>query len=89
MILANFLNKDRSVILVDDWNWEEPRQGTHDALRDLNREIIWSREIFTKAEDENNGKDVDWLQKNRFAKSEWHNGVAIFVLGKENEKSPD
>lgn len=31
---------DRFVLLIDDWNWEEPREGTRQALADLKVKII-------------------------------------------------
>lgn len=31
---------DRFVLLIDDWNWEEPRNGTRRALADLKVKII-------------------------------------------------
>jgi hypothetical protein len=30
---------DESLLLVDDWNWEAPRQGTYDALHDARESL--------------------------------------------------
>ena len=79
MLMKDYLNEERCVILVDDWNWVEPRNGTLHALETLNREIVWSKTIITELED--GPKSSEWFQKNRRQNSNWHNGVAIFVLG--------
>lgn len=79
IMMKDQLNEERCVILVDDWNWEEPRNGTLHALETLNREIVWSKTIITELED--GPKPSEWFQKNRRQNSNWHNGVAIFVLG--------
>ena len=60
----------RSVVVVDDWNFVDVRRGTMAALEHLPVDIVYRKEIVTTrnvATDE----------------TEWHNGVAIFVLKKK------
>lgn len=79
LMMKDLLNEERCLILVDDWNWDEPRNGTLNALEELGREIVWSKTITTELED--GPKPPEWFAKNRRQNSDWHNGVGIFVLG--------
>jgi hypothetical protein len=51
---------DTFIYLVDDWNWPDPRCGTHQAIHDLNLKILFKVEL-----DEGywNGLFVSVLQK--------------------------
>jgi hypothetical protein len=62
--------KFRSLLfIVDDWNWDQVRQGTLRGLESLNVKIVSKKEIFTSPK-----------KFGRF--SRWHNGYAFFVLEK-------
>lgn len=54
------------VLIVDDWNWSGPQEGTRRAIKDLNLEVLYSVEISSSC----NGD------------SDWHNGYFISVLKK-------
>ena len=69
---------DVSIILVDDWNWGGPKRGTNKALKDLELTVHHRCEIFTYPE----SYDPKTGAINRFQNSDWHNGVAIFVVSK-------
>ena len=71
---------DRFILFVDDWNWKGTQVGTHSALNALQAEILFKLEVTTQPE---NYDDTGSLT-NRFQKSDWHNGVAIFACKKKN-----
>jgi hypothetical protein len=54
------------IYVIDDWNWEFVRQGTLDAIKELNLFITWQKEIVSPF----NGHP------------DWWNGMGIFVLVK-------
>ncbi len=66
--------EDEFVLLVDDWNWKGPREGTANAIRDNNLTVRYMEEIRTTF-DESHPTDSG-------PESDWHNGVCIFVLSK-------
>jgi len=65
---------DEFVFIVDDWNWENVRNGTLKAIKECNLEVIFSAEIRTS---------LDNIQPSlAFKESDWHNGYFISVLSK-------
>lgn len=62
---------DVFILIVDDWNWINPRMGTQRAISNLNLEVLYSIEVFTG---DNPGK--------MFEGSLWHNGYYIAVCKK-------
>ena len=69
--------KDGCIVMVDDWNWADVRNGTLDAFRDLKTEIIHTREIFTT---------VTHFDPGRPDAAPWWNGIGIFVIGTNRHK---
>ena len=71
MALTHYVDcmDDIFIYVVDDWNWDEVRSSTLEAMTKLNLEIIWSKEVITGVDDH----DVE----------NWWNGIGIFVLGKQ------
>jgi predicted O-methyltransferase YrrM len=69
--------KDGCIVMIDDWNWADVRNGTLDAFRDLNIEIVHTREIVNDLKDFN-------INDRRNAP--WWNGIGIFVLGTNQYK---
>lgn len=66
--------EDTYLLIVDDWNWKSVREGTTNALRELNQTIISSIIIRTTQNEIHpipSGPD-----------SEWHNGYFIAVIKK-------
>ncbi len=55
---------DEFVLIVDDWNWE--KRGVLKGIKDLNLNVKYKKEIFTKGEDP----------------SDFWNGLGIFILEK-------
>lgn len=62
---------DVFISVVDDWNWEPVREGTYDAIRDLEYEILFEKEIPTE---EGSIKNLDG----------WWNGMYVFVAKKKS-----
>lgn len=63
---------ERFLLFVDDWFWSSPRDGTRRALEDLKIQVLANLEV--QVEEENG--------RNRFEKSDWHNGIAIYACKK-------
>ena len=70
---------DRFIVMVDDWNWGGPREGTLDAIRDLEITVLNDLRITTDPEQFNEIGQVT----NRFQNSNWHNGIAVFACKKK------
>ncbi len=60
------------VLIIDDWNWSQVREGTFKALNDLNLGILFALEIRTTL-DNTQPALIGW-------ESEWHNGYFIAVM---------
>lgn len=58
---------DRFVVLVDDWNWSEPRDGTNNAVFELLYDIVAKWEL----PGDYNGSEAGW----------W-NGLGMYILDK-------
>ena len=74
--LAQKILKKEYILIIDDWNWLQVRNGTENALNDLDLEIISKIEIKTTQDDSKpliQGKS-----------SEWHNGYGFFVIKKKS-----
>jgi hypothetical protein len=65
---------DTFVFIVDDWNWEQVRNGTNNAIKTLNLEIVFVKEIRTSMDNS--------VPPQPMLSSEWWNGIGIFVLKK-------
>ena len=61
------------IVIIDDWNWEQVRKGTYDALLDCGVKVLYRTEVFVD-ESEQMPSDV--------RKNGWWNGIGIFVLDK-------
>lgn len=70
IVLAQPALADDHVLIVDDWNWPEVRNGTMDALRDIGAEIVASIEIRTPRNPAIGEK------------TDWHNGYLIAEIRK-------
>ncbi len=72
LVLPALANK--FILIVDDWNWNQVRKGTIDAIKDENLKIVAKLEIRTTIDDSSSlitGQNSDW-----------HQGCAFFVLEK-------
>jgi hypothetical protein len=74
IMLAGPALQESFVLIVDDWNWEQVRQGTLDAIRNCNYHVDHMVEIRTT-------RDNSHPQVAGEA-SDWHNGYFIAALQK-------
>jgi len=70
-----------SILLVDDWNLENAREGTFTALDQMKANIHMQIEVHAPPEGWI-ARDQDLQSKTRFETSEWHAGIAMFVISK-------
>ena len=75
LTLANpVLLDDQFILIVDDWNWENVRNGTLRGLNKNNMKIIYKYELYTN--DNNHHSTL------AFKYSLWHNGLVALVIQK-------
>jgi hypothetical protein len=66
----------RAILMVDDWNWTQVRDGTSRALRDENAHIDFMIEVRTTQDDSLVGSEGFG------GMSDWHNGLMVAVVSK-------
>ena len=52
-------------MIIDDWNWKQVREATHEAINNNNLRIISSIEVKTTQDDSSSlfvGENSDWHQ---------------------------
>jgi len=62
---------DIFIYIVDDWNWKDVRDGTFDAIKDLNLKLLYSIDNRTTNDD-----------THPTYQHMWHNGIYIAILQK-------
>ena len=62
---------DEFILIVDDWNWIDVQKATMNSIKDLNLNVIWSKEIKL-----NNEGDTT------HDKEGWWNGISVFLIKK-------
>jgi hypothetical protein len=62
------------IFIVDDWNWEDVRNGTFESIKNLNLKILYSKEI--RLTFDNSVTPEPELSQN------WWNGIYIAILQK-------
>jgi len=67
---------DTFILVMDDWNMGEVRNGTEMGIIENNLDILWSKEI--RLTDDNSHTPA------AEAAATWHNGIAVFIL-KQNK----
>lgn len=60
--------EENCIVLIDDWNWEDVRKGTLDAIKDLGLKVKFKHEILTPQPHYILGVD------------NWWNGIGIFII---------
>lgn len=66
--------EDEFIFICDDWNWNQVRSGTLQAISDLGVEILYSLQIRTTLD----GSTPEIVYQN----SDWHNGYFIAACRK-------
>jgi hypothetical protein len=56
-----------SILLVDDWNWEQVRRGTMNAIRDSGAQIDFAIEVRTSFD--------NTVPAHAYGRSDWNNGL--------------
>ena len=74
---------DIAIIIVDDWNWGGPRNGTFDAIEKLGLNVHYQVEIYTPEPGFIFCNTKLQYYPNRFQASEWHNGFSIIVVSRD------
>jgi hypothetical protein len=74
LVIAQPALADEFVLVVDDWNWSQVRDGTFDAMRDLGLSLQQGIEIRTTLDNTH----PDCARQH----SDWHNGYFLAVLKK-------
>lgn len=59
---------DIFVFIVDDWNWEDVRNGTYESFKQLNLSVLYEKEIYTPG---NSTYET------------WWNGIYVAILKKD------
>ena len=62
------------IFIVDDWNWQGVRNGTHDAIKKLNLKKLYEKEIRLTWDDSHTPQPK--------AKNTWWNGIYVVILKK-------
>jgi hypothetical protein len=75
VMMAQEALEDEHILIVDDWNWPQVRQGTLDAITKLGLRMVSGLEIKTTQDDSHPVNAYNEA-------SEWHNGYFIAVLQK-------
>lgn len=67
--LSYFYNclDDVFIFVVDDWNWEQVRNGTRNSIQSLNLKVLYEKEIRTTS----------------YPCQDWWNGMAVYILQKQ------
>jgi len=75
--LSYYLNclDDIFIYIVDDWNWDQVRKGTNDAIKHWDLEILWKKEIILTENNEHTPLPE--------AGPNWWNGIAVYLLKKK------
>jgi hypothetical protein len=62
------------VFIVDDWNWQDVRNGTYESIKLLNLSVLYEREIRLTTDNSHTSPQL--------AKETWHNGIYVAILKK-------
>jgi hypothetical protein len=65
---------DIFIYIVDDWNWHSVRNGTNDAISNLNLEVLYDKEVRLTWNEDHTPMDI--------AHRTWWNGIYVAVLKK-------
>jgi len=66
---------DTFIFIVDDWNWQDVRDGTTDSIKKLNLKVLYDRELRTSLD---NTQPCGTIEH-----SNWWNGIYVAVLQKQ------
>lgn len=65
---------DVFIFIVDDWNWQDVRDGTYKSMYKLGLKLLYEREIRLTWDNTHTPLD--------YARQTWHNGIYVAILQK-------
>ena len=65
---------DIFIFIVDDWNWQDVRDGTFESIKKLNLKILFDRRIRLTWDNSHTPQEQ--------ASKTWHNGIYVAILQK-------
>lgn len=77
VVLAQPALDDQFVLIVDDWNWQQVREGTMAAIRDAGLVTDYKIEVRTTLDNAHPAVSGEL--------SDWHNGYFIAVISKTRQ----
>ena len=74
--LSHYYNclDDVFIYIVDDWNWEDVRNGTKNAIQNLNLRILYEKEIRLTGDNSHTPQPL--------GRNTWWNGIYVAILQK-------
>lgn len=70
---------DVFIFIVDDWNWDGVRYGTEKAIKDLDLEVLYKKEIILTS----NNKHTHEIENGyEIALNTWWNGIVTYIFKK-------
>jgi hypothetical protein len=76
--LSHFYNclDDTFIYIVDDWNWQDVRNGTKNAIEAMKLSVLYDKEIRLTWNEDHTPMDV--------AAKTWWNGIYVAILQKQS-----
>ena len=65
---------DIFIFIVDDWNWQDVRDGTRTAIQNLDLKILYEKEVRLTYDNTHTPRHI--------AADSWWNGIYIAILKK-------
>ena len=65
---------DIFIFIVDDWNWQDVRDGTHKSIEQLNLKVCYEKEIRLTFDNSHSPQPL--------ARDTWWNGIYVAILQK-------
>jgi hypothetical protein len=77
--LLHYINNldDIFIFIVDDWNWDDVRNGTYESIKKLNLEVMFEKEIRLTADNTHTPQPM--------ASNTWWNGIYVAILRKRSD----
>ena len=67
---------DMFIFIVDDWNWQDVRDGTMNSIKQLNLNVLYEKEIRLTWDNSHTPREE--------AVETWHNGIYVAILQKQS-----
>ena len=67
---------DEFIFIVDDWNWQDVRDGTINSIKKLNLKVLYEKEVRLTF-DNSHTPEPESINT-------WWNGIYVAILKKQN-----